>query len=162
MELDEVNKAILYALQRDSRRVTTREIGERAGVSASTVRNRIERLEGEDVIRGYYPEIDYDRAGLQLHVLFVCSAADLERDAVIERIGDVSGVVEIREFVDGTENVQIEAVGTDTDDIARVSDEMSELGLRIVNSTVVTSTYQQPFDHFGERFVDETPDELSD
>lgn len=162
MELDEVNETILYVLQRDARRVTTREIGEQAGVSASTVRNRIERLEDEGVIRGYYPEIDYDGAGLQLRVLFVCSATGHERGAVIERVRDVSGVVGIRKLVDGTEDVQIEAVGTDTDDVARISDEVSELGLQIANSTVVTSTHQQPFDHFGERFVDETRDDRSD
>lgn len=160
MELDDVNKAILYVLQQDSRQITTREMAEQIGVSASTVRNRIERMEEEDVIRGYYPEIDYDTAGLQLHMLFICSAPGVERNALAETARNVSGVVRIQEVLDGTENVQIEAVGTDTDDIARVSDELSELGLSVVNSKVVKDSYIQPFDHFGEGIVEETNDDV--
>ncbi|ADB61868.1 putative transcriptional regulator, AsnC family [Haloterrigena turkmenica DSM 5511] len=155
MELDDVNKGILYVLQHDSRQITTREMADRIGVSASTIRNRIERLEEEGVIRGYYPEIDYDNAGLQLHVLFVCSASGVERSALAETARNVSGVVSVQEVLDGTENVRIEAVGTDTDDIARVGDELSAIGLSIANSKVFKSSHRQPFDHFGEQLVDE-------
>lgn len=55
-------------------------MSDRIGVSASTVRNRIEMMESEGVIRGYHPEIDYDAAGLQLHMLFICSAENPERE----------------------------------------------------------------------------------
>lgn len=159
MELDDVNKAILFLLQQDSRRITTHEMAERVDVSASTIRNRIETMEAEGIIEGYYPEIDYDKAGLQLHMLFICSAPSLEREALATDARDVSGVVGIHEVLNGTENIQIEAVGTDTDDVGRVSDELSDLGLTVVNSKVLKSSYIQPFDHFGEQLVDEPNDE---
>ncbi|WP_436345046.1 Lrp/AsnC family transcriptional regulator [Natronorubrum sp. FCH18a] len=159
MELDDVNKAILFLLQQDSRRITTHEMAEQVGVSASTVRNRIETMESEGIIRGYHPEIDYDKAGLQLHMLFICSAPNLEREALANQARGVSGVVRIHEVLNGTENIQIEAVGTDTDDIGRVGDELSELGLTVVNSKVLKSSHIQPFDHFGEQIVEETNDE---
>jgi DNA-binding Lrp family transcriptional regulator len=40
-------------------------------VSASTVRNRIDRLEEAGVIEGYYPKINYERANFPLHVLLL-------------------------------------------------------------------------------------------
>ena len=57
--LDDVDRGILYALQRDARNVT---IAEEVDVSASTVRNRIGRLEDIGVIEGYYPKINSERA----------------------------------------------------------------------------------------------------
>jgi len=154
MELDEVDKGILYLLQRDARRVTTKEMGERVGVSASTVRNRIEQLEDEGIIRGYHPDIDYDKAGLQLHVLFICRAESADRDQLAAEACSVSGVVQTQEVLNGSDNLQIEAVGTDTDDIARISDELAELGLDVVNSKILKSTRVQPFDHFGRELVE--------
>lgn len=64
MSLDDTDKAILYLLQHDARGITTTEMGDRVGVSASTVRNRIENLEERNVLRGYHPVVDYDKAGL--------------------------------------------------------------------------------------------------
>ncbi|SEW11584.1 Lrp/AsnC family transcriptional regulator [Natrinema salifodinae] len=162
MKLDDVNKAILYLLQQNSRRIAMREMANRVGVSAGTIRNRIEKMEDEGVIRGYYPEIDYDKAGLQLHVLFVCRTPGLDRETCAETARSVSGVVSVREVLNGRDNVQIEAIGTDTDDIARVNDELHELGLTVVNSSVLKSSHVQPFDHFGKQVVDEANDnELS-
>lgn len=155
MDLDETNRAVLYMLQRDARRITTQEMAEQIGVSASTVRNRIEELENEGIIRGYHPIVDYDKAGLQLHVLFICTAPNPERERLATQARNVSGVVTIQEVLNGKENVQIEAVGTETDDIARVSDELSSLGFEVVNSKILKSYHQQPFDHFGEHLVDE-------
>ncbi|WP_276256944.1 Lrp/AsnC family transcriptional regulator [Halomontanus rarus] len=154
MDLDETNRAVLYMLQRDARRITTQEMAEQIGVSASTVRNRIEELENEGIIRGYHPVVDYDKAGLQLHVLFSCTAPNPERERLATQARNVSGVVAIQEVLNGKENVQIEAVGTETDDIARVGDELSSLGFEVVNSKILKSYHQQPFDHFGEHLVD--------
>jgi DNA-binding Lrp family transcriptional regulator len=47
------------------------EIAEEVDVSASTVRNRIDRLEEAGVIEGYYPKINYERANFPLHVLLL-------------------------------------------------------------------------------------------
>lgn len=153
MDLDETNKAVLYLLQRDARGLTTREMADEIGVSASTIRNRIEQLENEGVIRGYQPIVDYDEAGLQLHVLFICSAPNPDRERLAREAREVSGVVTIQEVLNGQQNVQIEAVGTDTDDIARIGDELSGLGLEVVNSKLLKSSHRQPFDHFGEHLV---------
>lgn len=154
MNLDETNRAILYLLQRDARRLTMSEMADEIGVSDSTVRNRIEQMEADGIIRGYHPIIDYDKAGLQLHMVFICSAPSHRREALAREARDVSGVVSIAEVIDGNENLQIEAVGVDTDDIARINDELHELGLDVVDSKILKSYCTQPFDHFGQDIID--------
>ncbi|WP_239640386.1 AsnC family transcriptional regulator [Halogeometricum pallidum] len=44
--LDEVDKRILYYLARDARNVSAPMVAEEASVSAGTIRNRINQLEG--------------------------------------------------------------------------------------------------------------------
>lgn len=155
MALDETDKGILYLLQRDARRITSQEIAERVGVSASTVRNRIENMEEAGVISGYYPDIDYDEADLQLHVEIICSAPTPERERLVKEARDVDGVIALREVLNGTENVQIDAVGTTSDDVARITDDLSDLGLDVVNTKIIKDTYTQPFNHFGETLVED-------
>lgn len=151
--LDRVDRGILFLLQEDARHATTTAMAEKLDVSASTIRNRIERLEAGGVIRGYHPDIDYDRAGLQLHVLLICSVPNPERQRLAEQALDVHGVVQLQEVLNGDENLQIEVVGTETDDLADIMDELSELGIEIVNSKILKNTNVRPFDHFGRDVV---------
>lgn len=156
MSLDETDEAILYLLQHDARGITTTEMGDQVGVSASTIRNRIEDLEERGVLRGYHPVVDYDKAGLQLHVFFICSAPNPERESLARNAREVKGVVAVYEVLNGTDNIQIEAVGTDTDDMARINDALSDIGLEVINSKVIKSTHLQPYDHFGRGIVEES------
>lgn len=155
MTLDETDKAILYMLQRDARGATTSEMAERVGMSASTVRNRIKKMERTGVIRGYHPIVDYDKAGLQLHVFFICSAPNPDRGQLATDARGVKGVVAVYEVLNGEDNIQVEAVGTDTDDMARINDELSDLGLDVVNSKVIKSAHLQPYDHFGQGMLED-------
>ncbi|RQG91987.1 Lrp/AsnC family transcriptional regulator [Natrarchaeobius chitinivorans] len=155
MELDEVDQGILYLLQRDARRLTTQEMGEQVGVAASTIRNRIEKLEEAGIIRGYYPDVDYDKAGLQLYVEMICSAPNPKREQLAKEARSVEGVIAIREVLNGEENIQIDAVGTDSDNVARIADELSKIGLKVVNTKIIKDTFTQPFNHFGQHVVTE-------
>lgn len=155
MKLDEVDKGILYMLQHDARHITTKEMSERVGVSASTVRNRIEKLEENEIIRGYHPDVDYDKAGLQLYVEIICSAPNPRREHLATQAQEVDGVVSIREVLNGRENIQIDAVGTDSDDVARITDELCDVGLDVVNTKIIKDTLIQPFNHFGKHLVED-------
>src|SRR5206468_6385953 len=61
--LDERDLVILRALQEDAR-ATYAEIGERVGLAASTVHERVRKLERAGVIRGYRAEVDAESLGL--------------------------------------------------------------------------------------------------
>jgi hypothetical protein len=91
---------------------------------------------------------------LQLYVEIICSAPNPERAAFAEAAREGGGGVSIREVLNGNENVQIDAVGTDSDDVARITDELSDIGLEVLNTKISTDTHVQPFNHFGEHLVE--------
>ncbi|WP_101295985.1 Lrp/AsnC family transcriptional regulator [Halegenticoccus soli] len=136
-------------LQQDARRITTEEIGEEVDVSASTVRNRIGNLERSDVIRGYHPDINYELAGYQLHILFMCAAPAADREKLAREATDVKGVIRIDEIVGSEQNILVEAIAADTDQLGKTHNGLAELGLTIAHTNIFRNAYLQPFDHFG-------------
>lgn len=152
--LDEIDHSILHALQQDARHCTNAEIGERAGVSASTVGKRISQLEAEGVIEGYRPEIDYELAGFPLQVLFVCTASIAEREALVEKTLGIDGVVNVREMMTGERNVHILVVGSSNDDITQLARTIDEMGYTVNDELLVRDEYDQP----SVQFESATPD----
>lgn len=160
--LDNIDRGILHLLQLDARNTTAQEIADKTGVAASTVRNRIEEMEGDGVIEGYHPTINYEAANLPLEVLFIISAPPTERAEAVEDLLDIKGVVNVRETLTGRRNIYIEAVGTSTSNIAQITDSIHELGLEIESSEIVKQSRVQPFNHFhyeGNLIGEEADDE---
>jgi DNA-binding Lrp family transcriptional regulator len=146
--IDDLDRLILWALQTDARNASSREIATLAGVSASTVRKRIKRLEAEGVIMGYRADVDYQRAGYQLHVQIVCTAPVAERDALMEEVVDVAGVVGVRGLATGERNLVVTVVGDDGDDLTRIAAELSDIGVRVLDEQLVRSDLGHPFSGF--------------
>ena len=90
-EIDDVDRAILYALQADARNTSSGDIAERTGTSDSTVRKRIRRLEADGVIRGYRADVDYRRSGYPLRVLGYCTPSITERGGIRAALPGVEG-----------------------------------------------------------------------
>ena len=67
-KLDELDRAILTALQRNGR-LSTRAIGRELGVAAGTVGQRIARLESTGIILGYTARVDPAKLGYELRVV---------------------------------------------------------------------------------------------
>jgi len=147
-DLDNVDRGILYMLQEDARNTTSEDIADKTGVSASTIRNRLERLEDDGVIRGYHPEIDYEAANLPLRVMFVITAPPKQRSDTVKKLLDIQGVIDIREMVTGRRNIQTEVVGRDTSDIVRITDAIHDLGVEVESSEIMKQRRVQPFNHF--------------
>jgi len=148
VSLDEVDRGILFALQEDARNTTIADIAEQVDVSASTVRNRIERLEETGIIEGYYPKINYERANYPLHVLFVCSAPVEERKELAVTALERHGVVDVREMLTSTRNIYVEVVAIDTRDLTEITNDLSSMGFEIVSSEIVTNHYTRPWAEF--------------
>jgi len=148
ISLDAIDRGILYTLQRDARNTTIAELAEEVEVSASTVRNRIERMEESGVIEGYFPKIDYERANFPLHVMFVCTASADEREELARSALDCYGVVDVREMLTSMRNIYVEVVATDTRDLTDITNQLSELGFEIVSSEIVTNHYVRPWAEF--------------
>ncbi len=148
--LDDVDRGILYLLQEDARNTTTTEIGDAVGVSASTVGNRLQRLEEMDIVEGFHPQIDYHNAGFPLRVLFICTAPIPDREELCARALEADGVVNVKEIMAGVDNVHVEAVAPTRNEVADIGKSLDEIGLDVVNEVLVKDEYTQPFDHFGQ------------
>lgn len=153
--LDALDRRILHGLQRDARRLSSRDLADGVAASASTVRKRLKRLEDTGVLTGYRAEVDYERAGYQLHVQVVCSAPVGERGGLSEAALGVAGVVGVRELATGERNVLVTVVAEDGDDLARIADELSELGLTVLEEALVRADRATPFTGFVRHPVEE-------
>jgi DNA-binding Lrp family transcriptional regulator len=148
--LDNVDRAILFELQRDARNNTNADIAERIDVSASTVGKRIAQLETEGVLRGYDPDIDYERAGFPLQVLFICTVSITEREALIQEALEIDTVVNVREMMTGEGNVHIQVVGRTNDDITRSAHRIDALGFTVTDEILMRDEYTRPSIMFDE------------
>jgi Lrp/AsnC family transcriptional regulator, leucine-responsive regulatory protein len=63
--MDEKGRMILGLIEADSR-LTYAQIGERVGLAASSVHDRIRKLERQGVIRAYRADLDFDSIGLPI------------------------------------------------------------------------------------------------
>lgn len=66
--LDDKDRALLVALQRDSRQ-TVQQLAAAVGLSATPCWKRVKEMEAAGVIRGYGAVVDRERVGLNLCVL---------------------------------------------------------------------------------------------
>ncbi|WP_232701814.1 Lrp/AsnC family transcriptional regulator [Halobacterium wangiae] len=146
--LDDLDRLIIHALQRNARKTSSKTIADRAGVSPSTVRNRIQRLEDRGILRGYHADVDYERAGYQLHTLIVCTAPVPRREELAASALEIPGVVRVEEVMTGAENVHVSAVGTDSDDLSRIGRDLNELGLEVVDEDIIRNIHHGSYTEF--------------
>ncbi|AUG49267.1 ArsR family transcriptional regulator [Haloarcula taiwanensis] len=147
-EIDDVDRAILYALQEDARNMSSGDIAERTDTSDSTVRKRINHLESREVIKGYSADVDYQQAGYPLRMLLYCTASIPDRGDLIPKILDIDGVVSVQELVTGEENLLVTAVGESDSDITPVAQALLDMGLTVADEVLVRSHETTPFGKF--------------
>ena len=155
-ELDSVDKHILYYLQQDARATSSTDIADKLGLSSSTVRTRLNKLEDSGIIRGYHIDIDYELAGYPLYTKIICTAQVPERDDLANRARDISGVTAVREIMTGERNIYVNAIGEDHDDLNRISKELDALGLEIIDEQLIRDEYVCPYHGFLDE--DEDPE----
>ncbi|WP_136590599.1 Lrp/AsnC family transcriptional regulator [Salinigranum halophilum] len=148
-EIDDVDRAILHALQEDARNLSSDEIADRAGIAGSTVRKRIKRLESNGIIKGYSADVDYGKSGYPLRMLLFCTASIPERGERIPDILAVDGVVSVQELVTGERNLLVTAVGESDDDITPIAQELLDMGLTVADEVLVRSHESTPFGEFA-------------
>jgi DNA-binding Lrp family transcriptional regulator len=148
-DIDDVDSAILYALQQDARNMSSGDIAQRTGTSDSTVRKRIQQLESEGVIKGYSADVDYQKSGYPLRMLLFCTAPIPERGEMIEDILSIPGVVSVQELVTGEQNLLVTAVGENDGDITPVAQELLDMGLTVADEVLVRSHETTPFEDFS-------------
>lgn len=148
VEIDDLDRCILHCLQEDARNTSAKSIADRVEVSARTVRNRIDRLEETGVIRGYQVDVDYGAAGYQLHTMVICTAPIANREQIARDALDVDGVIRVDEIMTGDQNLLVEVVGTDGDDLSRITRDLNQLGLHVNDEDIIRNEYGCQFHQF--------------
>jgi Lrp/AsnC family leucine-responsive transcriptional regulator len=148
VDIDHVDRCILYSLQEDARRMSASRIAERLDVSARTVRNRIDQLEESGVINGYRLDVNYEITGYQLHTMVVCTAPIQGREEIARAAADVPGVINVREIMTGDQNLLVEVVGTDGDDLSRITSDLNDLGLNVNDEDIIRNEHDSQFHEF--------------
>ncbi len=146
--IDKLDKQIIYCLQQDARNTSSSDIAERMNVSSSTVRNRLHQLEDRGIVTEYNTRIDFEAAGSQLHTLIVCTAPIPERSQLAKKALDIDGVIDVREVMTGEENVQVGIVGTDSNDLSRIAEELDRIGLEVNDEDLIRNEYTTPYSGF--------------
>ena len=90
--LDDRDLAIIACLQDDAR-ATYADVAARVGLSASSVHERVRKLEAAGTIRGYRAVVDPEAIGLMVTALIAVTPLDPRQpDDLPERLGDFAEV----------------------------------------------------------------------
>jgi Lrp/AsnC family transcriptional regulator, leucine-responsive regulatory protein len=138
--LDDTDRAILRALQANARATYT-EIGRAVGLSAASVHERVHRLEGRGVIRGYHAEVDPELLGLSVLSLVSVLPSDSSNAAATEAA--LAGIPQI-EAAYGVAGEESHVLVVRTSSIAELSQVLQRLqdidGVARTRTAVVLAT----------------------
>lgn len=146
-QLDAVDYAILYHLQDDGRQAIT-DIADELQVADNTVHNRLRDLEEQGVIEGYQANVNYDRADIQHHYMFVCTARVSRRESLAREARAFPDVTEVITLMTGKNNVYIIGSATEKDEISDLAYNIDDLGLSIEQEHLIRDHVRQPFGRF--------------
>jgi Lrp/AsnC family leucine-responsive transcriptional regulator len=136
--LDDRDLDIVAALQEDAR-ATYADIGRRVGLSASSVHERVRKLEGTHVIRAYRADVDPEALGLFVTALIAVTPLDpTQPDDLPDRVR------EFREIEDcfsvaGESNYVLKVRTKTTSDLEELIRRLREKGEVQTRTTIVLS-----------------------
>lgn len=136
--LDERDLEIIAALQKDAR-ATYADIGRRVGLAASSVHERVRKLERSGAIRGYRAIVDPEALGLLVTALIAVTPLDPRQpDDLPERIADFPEVVDCLS-VAGEANYILKVKTRTTRDLESLIQRLREKAEVHTRTTVVLS-----------------------
>lgn len=136
VEIDDLDRKILSALQRDSRQ-SFNALAKLTGASTPTVVERVRRLEDQGVIQGYSLVIDRKKLGWALTSMIRVTCAQDQYQKVHRLAQDMAEILECH-HVTGEDSFVIKVIARDIAHLESVIARFSGLGRSI--STIVLST----------------------
>ena len=140
--MDDRDRNILALLQRDAR-LGYAEIGDRVGLAASSVHDRVRKLERKGVIRGYRADIDHEQAGFPITAIVSLALRPGSPGHVPDLISEFD-LVESCYSVAGDNSYALLVRAPSTKDLEELLDALRAKLEVTTRATVVLST---PFEH---------------
>jgi len=94
MKLDKMNVRILNLLQQDARK-TVSEIAREMNRAETTVRERIKKMESENIIKGYCAVVDKKALGYGTEALIFCNFDSEKMESSIKKLLGTKNVISI-------------------------------------------------------------------
>ena len=154
--LDEIDRRIIHDLMVDARNTSAPMIAEEVNVSPGTIRNRIDSLEENGVIKGYTATVDFEKAEGRLTSLYMCTVPAAERERLALEVQSIPGVVNVRVLMAGKRDLHVVAVGEDTEDLRRIARELSELDIEVEDEELLQTEIRSQYGPFA---PEEAPEE---
>jgi Lrp/AsnC family transcriptional regulator, leucine-responsive regulatory protein len=137
--VDERDLDIIAALQEDAR-ATYADIGRRVGLAASSVHDRVRKLERAGAIRAYRADVDHEKVGLFVTAFIAVSPLDASQpDDLPDRVLDLREVEDCYS-VAGEANYILKVRTKTTGDLEDLIRRLREKGEVQTRTTIVLST----------------------
>jgi len=146
--VDEIDQRILHALMSDARNTSAPMIAEDLDVSAGTVRNRIDRLEEENVIEDYTACVNFERIS-RLTSVFLCTVPANRREELTLAAQSIPGVIHTRTLMAGRRDLHVVAVGETTEDLREIARLLAELDIQIEDEELLQTEGKSPYEPFS-------------
>lgn len=143
MELDTVDRHILALLQENCKLPLAR-IGERVGLSAPSVAERIDKLEKHGVIRGYTAILDARRLGKDITAFIGVSIEHPKAISHFEKAIDRLEEIQECHHVTGQHTMLLKAKADTTSTLEKLIREIRSIdGVTRTETSIVLSTYTE-------------------
>ena len=137
--VDERDLEIIAALQEDAR-ATYADVGRRVGLAASSVHDRVRKLERSGAIRAYRADIDPEKVGLFVTAFIAVSPLDASQpDDLPDRVLDLAEVEDCYS-VAGEANYILKVRTRTTGELEDLIRRLREKGEVQTRTTIVLST----------------------
>jgi Lrp/AsnC family transcriptional regulator, leucine-responsive regulatory protein len=136
--VDDTDRSILALLEGDAR-LTYADIGAAVGLAASSVHDRVRKLERRGVVKGYRAEIDLGAAGLPITAFVSLALRPASPQDVPARVAEFE-LVEACYSVAGDNSYVLVVRAPSTADLEELLDALRAKLQVITRSTIVLST----------------------
>jgi Lrp/AsnC family leucine-responsive transcriptional regulator len=141
-QLDETNWQLLEALQQNAR-LSYSELGQRVGLTAPAVAERMRKMEEQGIITGYTASVDLTQLGLPIVALVrLVPAAGLHCRSLASAVSELPEVLECYR-VAGNDQVLVKVAATSMTHLDNVLDQLAVYGQPATSITFAQPKKQQ-------------------
>lgn len=144
MKLDDLDRRLLQELEKDARQ-SFRDLSKKAGVSVVTVAQRVRKMEGEGIIKGYAGLLNQEKLGYEITTITEVTVSKGKLVEVQERIARLNSVCAVYD-VTGIEDSIVISKFRNRDDVSKFTKELLAVPhIERTNTHLVLNTYKEDF-----------------